>query len=163
MVVDSDMEEPGMRELGAEWEASGLDLAEDLRRSVGRFVRAVRSVTDSAPAGHGEVLGALDRDGPQSIAELARMRGIKHQSMRVTVAELEDRGLVTRGPHPDDARSSLIAITDSGTVVLERGRAARRKVVARAANTSLTPAQREALVQVPGILEAMAAAVRDSA
>ncbi|WAC55763.1 MarR family winged helix-turn-helix transcriptional regulator [Gordonia sp. SL306] len=150
MVVDSDNADG----------ATGLDLAEDLRRAVGSFVRAVRSISDSLPAGHGEVLGALDRDGPQSVAALARKRGVRHQSMRITVRDLEAAGLVSRAADPDDARSALVSVTARGGDVLERDRTRRREIVAVAADTALNSRQRALLDQMPEILDLMAASVR---
>ncbi|MGC5259378.1 MarR family winged helix-turn-helix transcriptional regulator [Gordonia sp. DT218] len=150
MVVDSDNADG----------ATGLDLAEDLRRAVGGFVRAVRSVTESLPSGYGEVLGALDRDGPQSVATLARKRRVRHQSMRITVRDMEATGLVSRAADPDDARSALVSMTDGGGEALARDRTRRREIVAAAADTDLTPRQREILDQMPEILEIMAQAVQ---
>ena len=138
-----------------------VDVAEELRRSVGEFVRAVRSVTDTLPGGYAEVLGTLARDGPQNISSLAQFRGVRHQTMRVTVAEMESQGLITRTPDPDDARSVLLDLTAHGHAVLNQDRAARRRAVAAAATASLTADQQAMLGQIPVILETLAAELRE--
>ncbi|MDN3480028.1 helix-turn-helix domain-containing protein, partial [Curtobacterium sp. APC 4022] len=76
-----------------------LDDADALRRAIGDSTRAVRR-TETTPEGQVETLGFLARDGAQSIAALARLRRVRHQSMRVTVADLEAQGLVERSPDP---------------------------------------------------------------
>ena len=41
--------------------------------------------------------------------------GLTHQA-----GLLENAGLITRGPHPDDQRATLVAITDNGRALLDR-------------------------------------------
>ena len=75
-------------------------LAEDLRQVIGELVRAVR-VADAMPSGQSAILGYLDRDGPQTTADLAHLRGVTHQAAAKSVKELLGDGLVrTRIPSP---------------------------------------------------------------
>ena len=91
----------------------------DFTQSIGLLVRRVRaaaashelSLTESA------VLSRLSKDGPATIAELARAESMKPQSMGTTVAALEERGLIARTPHPTDGRQMNIELTAKGVTV----------------------------------------------
>jgi DNA-binding MarR family transcriptional regulator len=65
------------------------------------------------------ILGAL-RDGPATIAAVARRRGLRRQSARESVERLERAGLVARAPNPADARAPLFALTAAGHDALTR-------------------------------------------
>jgi DNA-binding MarR family transcriptional regulator len=99
-------------------------LAEELRRSLGELVRAVRTV-DTMPPGEAAILGFLDRSGPLTTADLARMRGVTHQSAAKSVKDLSVEGLVRGEPHPDDGRKLLLHLTDAGRSRLQRERTLR--------------------------------------
>ncbi|MEU4243405.1 MarR family transcriptional regulator [Actinoplanes sp. NPDC026619] len=134
------------------------DFAEQLRHAIGRFVRATRARADTVPATHAAAMGALDREGPQTIAGLAAGRGVKHQSMSRTIGELEALGLVGRAPNPADGRAFLITITPAGAAALEADRASRRHWVADAIAAELTADERRILLAVPGLLNRLSAA-----
>lgn len=59
------------------------------------------------------VLGAL-QEGPMSVAEIARRRGLRRQSVRETVARLDASGFVERHVNPDDGRAPLVCMTAHG-------------------------------------------------
>ncbi|MEV8087451.1 MarR family winged helix-turn-helix transcriptional regulator [Streptomyces nigra] len=99
-------------------------LAEELRRSIGELVRAVRTV-DTMPPGEAAILGFLDRDGPLTTADLARLRGVTHQSAAKSVKDLSADGLVRAESHPDDGRKLLLHLTDAGRSRLQRERTLR--------------------------------------
>jgi DNA-binding MarR family transcriptional regulator len=75
----------------------------DFTQAIGLLVRRVRaaaashelSLTESA------VMARLAKDGPATIADLARAESMKPQSMGTTIAALEEMGMVERKPHPD--------------------------------------------------------------
>ncbi|MEU8171095.1 helix-turn-helix domain-containing protein [Micromonospora sp. NPDC049004] len=99
-------------------------LAEELRQSLGELVRAVRAA-DTMPPGEAAILGFLDRDGPLTTADLARLRGVTHQSAAKSVKDLSAEGLVRGEQHPGDARKLLLHLTDAGRSRLQRERALR--------------------------------------
>lgn len=137
--------------------ASPDDLAEELRESIGRLVRATRALTDELPLTQSSSLGHLDRQGPMTIADLARARGVKHQGQSRTVGELSERGLVAREPSPDDGRVSVIRITDAGRDALLRERRARAGRFAEVIAGDLSPEDRALLERVPELLHGIAA------
>lgn len=134
---------------------SDPDLAEALRRVIGDLVRLVRDEAGTPSSAQSETLGLLGRDGAQSMARLAAARGVRHQSMRLVVAQMEAEGLVRRAPDPADARSQLVMITETGHSRLQEGRAARSQWIA-ARLAQLSPQDRAALTAAVPALQALA-------
>ena len=121
------------------------DLAEDLRSAVSAFVRSVRYDTDTPRSAGSDTLELLDRGGPANIAALAQVRNVKHQSMRLVTAQLEEEGLVERTPDPQDGRSVLFAVTARGREQLRTARAARSAHIADLIAARLAPGERAEL------------------
>ncbi|MDT5306778.1 MAG: hypothetical protein QOE48_2453 [Mycobacterium sp.] len=67
-------------------------------------------------------LSRLDRNGPDTTANLARWEEITPQSMGVTVSALESKGLIERSPDPTDGRRSILTITTDGATKLHANR-----------------------------------------
>lgn len=132
------------------------EMAEALRHAVSDFVRHVRAQVDEPTSAQSETLVYLDRRGPISVAALAEMRGVKHQSMRLVIAGLEAAGLVSREPDPRDARSQLVTLTASGQSVLESARDARSQWLADILDTKLADSEREILRSAIPVLRKIA-------
>lgn len=106
----------------------------DLIQSIGLLVRRVRaaaashdlSLTESA------VMGRLAKEGPATIADLARAESMKPQSMGTTIVALEEMGLVERSPHATDGRQVNIALTRRGAAVRNSARDAKRTWLSQA-------------------------------
>ena len=60
------------------------------------------------------VLAALAAEGPSRLTALATVTGIAQPAMTQLVGRLEREGLVVRLIDPEDARATLVAITDAG-------------------------------------------------
>jgi DNA-binding MarR family transcriptional regulator len=134
------------------------DLAASLRVSLGLLVRRIRLV----PAG-GELtmpetaaLARLDRGGPATSSALARQEQISPQSMGVTLAGLEARGLVERRPDPADGRRAVLSLTPAGREVLRTRRSARTRALARALEAGFSPAELGQLQAAAPLLERLA-------
>lgn len=138
-------------------EAEAHRLAEDLRRSVGGFVRAIRHETGTTKSAQSEALDLLDRRGPMNVAALAQTRGVAHQSMRLVVAQLEASGLVRQDADPSDRRSRLISISPSGRETLAQERGLRTSRIADAIRSTLSPDERDLLRAATAILDRLAA------
>jgi DNA-binding MarR family transcriptional regulator len=130
-------------------------VAAELRLAVGQIVRRLRAKhAFSLP--QGAVLGTLDREGPQSISDLAVGAHVRPQSMAQTVHELEQRGLVERRPDPADRRRAFVELTPAGREALAADRGRRDGWLAEAIETELTEAERALLAQAAPLLRRLA-------
>jgi len=106
-------------------------LANELRQVISAFVRNARVATATVRTSQHETLDLLDTHQALSIAELARLRGVKHQSMRLVINELEQQGLVQRQKSPQDARAQLIVLSENARASLADARAQRSEWIAK--------------------------------
>jgi DNA-binding MarR family transcriptional regulator len=67
----------------------------------------------SLGAGRGKILFQL-RTGPLTHSQLAKLNQTTGPYVSLIVDKLEERGLVQRGPHPDDRRRKLVSLTAGG-------------------------------------------------
>ncbi|MFJ9930091.1 MarR family winged helix-turn-helix transcriptional regulator [Streptomyces misionensis] len=131
-------------------------LAEELRRSLGDLVRAVRAV-DTMPPGEAAILGFLDRGGPLTTAELARLRGVTHQSAAKSVKDLTADGLIHGEQHPEDGRKLLLRVTDAGRSRLRRERAARAGALGAAIRETFDADEKQRLGEAVALLSRLTA------
>ena len=92
------------------------------------------------------MLGRLDREGPQSVSDLAAAERVRPQSMAQTVGDLEADGLVSRRPDPDDRRRALVELTDTGSRGADARPRRREGWLARMLEEELT-AEEQALLE----------------
>jgi DNA-binding MarR family transcriptional regulator len=124
--------------------------------------RRAREGVDARLAEHGlayhhlSALGHLRRQAGLSYSELARRASVTTQSMQTTVAHLEERGLVDRGPTTSQGRRADLRVTERGATVLAQAEAAVRLVDDELA-AGLGPAERS---QLEGALMGMFARPR---
>ena len=97
-------------------------LASELRVVIGQLIRRLRAEQHSFSMSQGAVLGRLDREGPQSVSDLAAAERVRPQSMAQTVADLEAAALVARRPDPDDRRRALVSLTEAGVEAIQESR-----------------------------------------
>ena len=129
-------------------------LAADLRVVLGRLIRRLRA-EHSFPLSHGVVLGRVDREGPQSVSDLAARERVRPQSMAQTVGDLEGDGLVSRDRDPGDGRRSLVSLTATGLTALEADRRNREGWLVEAI-AELPEGDRETLERAVGLLSRIA-------
>jgi DNA-binding MarR family transcriptional regulator len=100
----------------------------DFLQAVGLLVRRARAAAASHELSWTEsaVMSRLDKNGPATTADLARAEAMKPQSMRTTIAALEEMGFVERKPHPTDGRQVYIELTPEGAAVRKGARDAKR-------------------------------------
>lgn len=88
-----------------------------------RLGRAVsRRTAPDLPAATLRLLSQLDELGPVGISRLARADRCSQPTMSGAVQHVVDKGWATKTANPDDARSSLVELTDTGRAVLEDSR-----------------------------------------
>ena len=90
---------------------TAVGLAEALRVGTTLMVRHLARGTSLTSR---NVLAALAAEGPSRLTALAAATGIAQPAMTQLVGRLEREGLVVRLIDPDDARATLVAITDAG-------------------------------------------------
>ncbi|MCU1422151.1 MAG: MarR family transcriptional regulator [Microbacteriaceae bacterium] len=95
-----------------------------------------------------QVLGRLADDGPMTVSELARRRGMRRQSAQEAVDRLARDGLVEKAPNAADRRAPSIRLLAAGRAALATIEPARASW-AREAGGDLTVAE---LVQLASLL-----------
>ncbi|MCW6031798.1 MULTISPECIES: MarR family winged helix-turn-helix transcriptional regulator [Pantoea] len=120
-------------------------LAEELRKMVSHLVRNVRVSTATVRTSQYETLDLLDSHDALSIADLARLRGVKHQSMRLVINELEAQDLVLRQKSAQDARAQVIVLSDQARAALAAARQQRADWLAARINQTLDQQDRDDL------------------
>jgi len=147
--------EPETRDLDAH------EVAAALRVSIGLLRRRLRQVQPEGELTLPETsaLARLDRGGPATPGELAKLEQISPQSMGATLGALEARGLVERRPDPSDGRRAVISLTDAGRQMLQDKRNARTQQLAQALSTGFTPAELGQLMAAAPLLERLAQSI----
>jgi DNA-binding MarR family transcriptional regulator len=129
--------------------------ASELRLVLGQLVRRLRA-EHRFPLSHGVVLGRLDREGPQSVSELATKERVRHQSMAQTVKDLESEGFVERRPDPADRRRALVVLTAAGRSALAADRRHRVGWLAEALDERLSARERRVIEEAVDIMRRLA-------
>lgn len=126
----------------------------DLSLAVGLLVRRLRQEANAGDLTWSQTsaLSRLDRDGPMTTAELARAELVKAQSMGVTLADLEQDGLIERQPHPTDHRQTLLSLTAKGVEVRRKRRIAAQQWLL-AAVAKFDPEEQQTLISAIGLLK----------
>lgn len=130
-------------------------LAHELRETVGRVIRRLRA-EPGPPVGQLAVLGRIDREGPASISDLAAADRMRPQSMAQTVRDLEEAGLVSRRPDPQDGRRSFVELTPAGLETLRATRARREDWLTQTLDRELDGEQRDLLRRALKLLNRLA-------
>jgi len=130
-------------------------MASDLRVVLGQLMRRLRA-EHRFPLSQGAVLGRLDREGPQSVSDLAAAERVRPQSMAQTVTDLESDGLVERRPDPADRRRALVSLTGQGREALEADRRHREGWLAGAIAEDLSAEEQEVLRHAVELLRRLA-------
>ncbi|HEV7172407.1 MarR family winged helix-turn-helix transcriptional regulator [Pedococcus sp.] len=103
----------------------------DLLRAAARLTRwASRHASFDLPYAQARLLALLDELGPARVSVLAEADHSSQPAMTTALQRLEAQGLAQRRADPDDARASLLALTDHGRATLDRVRAARLAALA---------------------------------
>ncbi|MBA2962112.1 MULTISPECIES: MarR family winged helix-turn-helix transcriptional regulator [Ramlibacter] len=129
-------------------------LAVELHELVGNLRRRLREQADAGdlPPSQVAVLRRLERQGPLTVSALARVAGIRPQSMGATVAALQEAGLVTGTPDPADGRQTLLSLTPACRKWIRQNRAAKQDWLLRAIHAELSAREQQELARALALL-----------
>lgn len=105
-----------------------------------------------------EVLAEVTRSRVITPAELAARLQVRVQSLTDPINDLDDRGLLSRTPDPDDRRRQLLEVTPAGEAILETDRAQRDVWLQATMRQTLTQLEFDLLMLVAPILRKLAEA-----
>ncbi len=98
------------------------------------------------------VLLRLRKDGPATVSSLARVEGMRPQSMSAIVTSLLEAGLVSGSPDPNDGRQTLMALTPKCQTLLSDGRAATEDWLTTIIQKKLSSQEQETLASAIALL-----------
>ncbi|GAA3949493.1 MarR family winged helix-turn-helix transcriptional regulator [Gordonia caeni] len=129
-----------------------------LREDLVVFARKIRAMSSGhrLTATQLQALSQLDRVGSMTARALADRERVAPQTIARTVISLEELGMVTRAADPNDARASLISVTETGRQTLEVDRAKRSSWLAEAIDSKCTPVERDLLFLAGRLLRQIA-------
>jgi DNA-binding MarR family transcriptional regulator len=134
------------------------DSASRLRLGIVRTARRLRQEAASEATGltptSTAALATIDRYGPLTPSELAKLERVQRPTVTRTLGCLEREGLVERTPDPADGRSSLVSVNAAGRERLRRLRGRKNAYLARRMR-GMPTADIEALERAAEILERM--------
>lgn len=132
-----------------------------MQLSVSLLKRRIRDTTDhgalTSPALR--ALSRLDRGGPATTADLARLEQMTPQAMGTIVAQLDELGFVSRSPDPQDGRRMILTPTRDGKQAAHSRRNALTERFTDALTAAFTDQEIEILRAAAPLLERLAEAL----
>lgn len=98
------------------------------------------------------VLVRLEQHGGATVASLARAEGMKPQSMREVVAPLQEAGLISSAPDPNDGRQRLMSLTPKCVKWIQERRAASHDWLTSTISQKLSIDEQKKLLDALGLL-----------
>ncbi|HEX7638516.1 MAG TPA: MarR family transcriptional regulator [Burkholderiaceae bacterium] len=134
------------------------ELAVALRIEIGRLRRRLREQADNGDIvpSQVDVVRWLETGGPSTVTALARLAGMRPQSMGANVAALEAAGLVAGAPDPADGRQTLWSLTPHCREWIRAGREAREDWLSRTMAERFGPAELDELSRAIALLRRLA-------
>jgi DNA-binding MarR family transcriptional regulator len=126
----------------------------ELRAVLGLLYRRLRQTREAGDLSLPEstALSRLDRNGPITAAELARLEQVSPQSIGATLQSLEARRLIARAPDPGDGRRIILSLTEAGREAVYSKRTARTEQLTRALSTLTAEEQAQLIEAIPALL-----------
>jgi DNA-binding MarR family transcriptional regulator len=126
-------------------------LAADLREALRPLWRRFNSHR-TLSMGKAGILFRLEHRGALTATDLAAHERISHQAVAGAVRELEEMGLVSRTPDPEDGRRVLVALTSAGRERLVSERSAGQEWLVHSVAVELDDSERAALAAAVPLL-----------
>jgi DNA-binding MarR family transcriptional regulator len=135
--------------------ASALQASLDVRVILGRLRRRFMSVTDGddITPPQASVLMRVGRGDVTTASALATAERVRPQSMAVTLAGLEQLGLITRTPDPTDGRRQIVELTDAGRNRVDVARDAGHEWLATSLQNEFSEHERQQIIAAMRLLE----------
>ncbi len=135
-------------------------LAAELRAVTRKFKLRLREYggRDDLTQSQVAVILRLEKGGSATVSSLARVEGMRPQSMSAIVNPLQEAGLVIGAPDPNDGRQTLISLTPKCLKWLQAGRTARQDWLTATISQKLSAREQEKLYAA---LELLARLVED--
>ena len=129
-------------------------LTAELHALIGKLKRRLREQASAGDLTQSQlaVLGHLDRLGPTTVTALARMAGVRPQSMGATVAGLEALRLIKGSPDATDGRQTILSLTPACRELIRSGLAARHDWLLKTIQSRLTPQEQAQLAAAMSLL-----------
>jgi DNA-binding MarR family transcriptional regulator len=129
------------------------DAAAELRATLGLLYRRLRQTREVGDLSLPEstALSRLDRQGPITAAELARLEQVSPQSIGATVQSLEARQLIDRAPDPGDGRRMILSLTQAGRETVYSKRTARTEQLTGALAALTADEQGQLIAAIPAL------------
>ncbi|MGA9669851.1 MAG: MarR family transcriptional regulator [Terracidiphilus sp.] len=102
------------------------------------------------------VLLRLEMDGAVTVSSLARVEGMRPQSMSAIVTPLLESGLVIGAPDPSDGRQTLMSLAPKCLKWIQESRAARQDWLATTISQKLSVHEQEKLQAALELLKRLA-------
>jgi len=140
--------------------SSAADTAGQLRATLGLLYHRIREtrVAGDLTLPESSALSRLERQGPATAAQLAKLEQISPQSIGATLQVLESAGLIQRASDPGDGRRVILSLTEAGRAAVHRKRTARAEQLTRAL-AEMTADERAQLAAIVPLLDRLAQAL----
>ncbi len=134
---------------------TAMALAGEIRATIGLLKRRLReqSPPHDLTWPQVSVLSLIERQGSASVSDLARLEGVRPQSMGETIAALQAAGLVSGSPDPADGRRTLLSLTPACRERIRAGRARREDWLAAIIRRALSIAEQKQLGEAMALLK----------
>jgi DNA-binding MarR family transcriptional regulator len=129
-------------------------LAAELRTIIGKLKRRLRehwSRGDLTPSQISVILH-LESEGSATVSSLARVEGMRPQSMAAVIGPLEAAGLLRSARDPSDGRQTLLSLSKTCQQWIQDGRTARQDWLTRTIQSKLSGQEQEKLAAAVELL-----------
>lgn len=146
------MSTTGVRTAEVDPARESSDVSARLSLAVGRLNRRLRPAKPELSHGLLMALSTIVRQGPLRPREIAAVEQVAAPTATRLVVVLEERGLVSRTPDPDDGRSFFVSATADGRDAILAARLERAETASELM-AELDPDERRLIVAALGALE----------
>ena len=116
----------------AEYDAIERALIDVLRRTFGRTFSRTTSAGQRLDKSAYHLMARLQDSGAIRLSDLAALVELDISTISRQVRQIEDAGMISRRPDPDDGRAALVDLTEQGSTMLAEMRRDRHDLLSEA-------------------------------